>query len=411
MKKLVYLLLALMMGFSAFAQKKEVKAAEKALKKGDIELAQENIQKACELKDNADAKTKARIYFTKAKIAEAQGDLETAVKMFVKVKDFEKENGFTKYSGDAEKELMTLGNQLLKRVSAANDAKNFAEAEKNMKLVYLISPNDDNLYILGVLQLYNNNFEEAYKNFKQLYDKGYTGVKTQYLLTDTKTGQTVAAPDEKTMKIMAKTDQYTNPRVEKTESKRAELVANMLYALSKMGKDDEAFQLAKKAEAEDPNNVSLIVGEANYYLKKNDHKNFVQTMERAFQLDPQPQYAYNIGFGYYSMKDYDNARKWFKKALELKPDYKDAVLALSLVELAPEKELVEKINNSLSSPKKYEAYMEELKAVYRKALPYLEKYHELEPNDEKNIRTLKKIYTQLGMRDKANEMKALLKRM
>jgi len=184
----------------------------------------------------------------------------------------------------------------------------------------------------------------------------------------------------------------------------------MLYALSKMGKDDEAFQLAKKAEAEDPNNVMLIIGEANYYHKKGDYQNFVKTYERAFQLKPTPQYAYNIGFGYYTMKDYDNARKWFKKALELDPNYKDAVLALSLVELAPEKELVQQINDNLDNPRKYDALMAKLKDVYRNALPYLEKYRELEPNDENNLRTLKKIYSQLDMTDKANEIKALLQK-
>jgi len=411
MKKLTFALAFLLLGFTAFAQKKEVKEAEKALKKGNIELAQENIEKACQLKDNADAKTKAKIYFVKAQIAQAKGDLETAVKMYKKVQEYEKQNGLNKYSEEASKQLKDLGNKLISKVSQANQNKNYKEALKNMELVYLINPTDDNLYILAVLQLYNNDYEGAYNNFKKLYDNGYTGVRKQYLLTDKKTGQTVQAPDEKTMKLMAKMDQYENPRVEETPSKRAELVTNMLYALNKLGKDEEAYQLIKKAEQEDPNNVDLVIGEANYYLKKNDHANFVKAMEKAFELDPKAEYAYNIGFGYYSLKDYDNARKWFKKAVELKPDYKEAYLGLSLVELAPERELVEQINENLDHPRKYDALMKQLHQVYRNALPYLEKYHELNPNDINNVRTLRKIYNELEMNDKAKEMKELLKQL
>ncbi len=411
MKKLTLILAFMLLGVAAFAQKKEVKAAEKALKKGNIELAQENIQKACELKDQADAKTLSRIHYVKGKIALAKGDYETAIKMFNKVKEIEKEKGFNKYSDEASKELSNLGQSLITKVSEANANDDYETALKNMKLVYLISPTDDNLYILAVLQLYNNDFEGAYQNFKKLYDKGYTGVKKQYLLTDKTTGKTVQAPDEKTMNLMAKMDQYENPRVEETPSKRAELVTNMLYALNKLGKDEEAYQIIKKAEAEDPNNVDLIIGEANYYLKKKDHANFIKAMERAFALEPKPEYAYNIGFGYYSLKDYDNARKWFKKAVELKPDYKEAYLGLSLVELAPERELVEQINENLDHPRKYDALMKKLHTVYRNALPYLEKYYELNPNDINNVRTLRKIYTELDMKDKAKQMKELLKKL
>ncbi len=411
MKKIVLFVLTLMLSASVFAQKKEVKAAEKALKKNDLTTAEASLKQAESLFDQADAKTKARILFVKAQLAQQKGDEETAVKTYKELVDFEKQNGLSKYTKQAQDELINLGNSLLKKVDQANQNKEYEKAEKYMKLVYEISPSDDNLYILGVLQLYSKNYQAAYDNLKTLYDKGYDGVRTVYKLYDKNAQKDITVPDENTMKIFAKTDQYENPRVEKTESKRSELVTNMLFALNKLGKNDEAYQLIKQAQAEDPDNVDLIIGEANYYLKKGDNDKFVDAMKRLYEKDPKPAYAYNIGFGYYKMGKQEEALKWFNKAIELDPNYKDAYMGASLAALAKERELVDQINENLNNPKKYDELMAQLNEVYRKALPYLEKYHELDPSDISTIRTLKKIYTSLDMTDKAKEMRALLKQM
>lgn len=411
MKKIVLFVLTLMLSASVFAQKKEVKAAEKALKKNDLTTAEASLKQAESLFDQADAKTKARILFVKAQLAQQKGDEETAVKTYKELVDFEKQNGLSKYTKQAQDELINLGNSLLKKVDQANQNKEYEKAEKYMKLVYEISPSDDNLYILGVLQLYSKNYQAAYDNLKKLYDKGYDGVKTVYKLYDKNTQKDIVVNDEKTMKFLAKTDQYENPRVEKTKSKRSELVTNMLFALNKLGKNDEAYQLIKQAQAEDPDNVDLIIGEANYYLKKGDNDKFVDAMKRLYEKDPKPAYAYNIGFGYYKMGKQEDALKWFNKAIELDPNYKEAYMGASLAALSKERELVDQINQNLNHPKKYDELMAQLNEVYRKALPYLEKYHELDPSDINTVRTLKKIYTSLDMTDKAKEMRALLKKM
>jgi len=411
MKKIVLFVLTLMLSASVFAQKKEVKAAEKALKKNDLTTAEASLKQAESLFDQADAKTKARILFVKAQLAQKQDDYATAVETYKKLIDFEKQNGINKYSGNAQKALFNLNESLRKIASEAFDKKDYAKTLKYMKLVYEINPNDDDLYNLALLELYNENYQEAYDKFKQLYDKGYDGVRTVYKLYDKQAKKDVVMPNEKMMRLYAKSDQYENPRVEKTKSKRSELVTNMLIALNKLGKNDEAYQLIKKAQAEDPDNTDLIIGEANYYLKKGDNEKFADAMKRLFEKDPKPAYAYNIGFGYYKMGKQEDALKWFNKAIELDPNYKDAYLGASLAVLSKERELVDQINENLNNPKKYDALMVQLNEVYRKALPYLEKYHELDPSDISTIRTLKKIYTSLDMTDKAKEMRALLKKM
>jgi len=52
------------------------------------------------------------------------------------------------------------------------------------------------------------------------------------------------------------------------------------------------------------------------------------------------------------------------------------------------------------NPKKWDALKARLNNVYRKALPYLEKYYREDPNEITVVRTLRKIYNELDMKDK-----------
>ncbi len=415
MKKAIYLSFIFLFTISLQAQKKEVKAAEKALKKGDLTTAENLIKQACELKNAADAKTQAKIMLIKGKVYQAKAqtnpeDLEKAVDAYLGVLKIEKQNKFEKYSQDAQKYLEDIKINLFKKLKNANDNKKYGEALAYMQLIYKIEPTDDNLYTLALLQLYNKQNEEAYNNLKKLYESGYTGVKKLYLIDNKETGETLNAGSEKMMKLMAKNPQYTNPRVEETKSKRSELISNMLYALNRMGKDQEAFDLIQKAKQEDPDNVDLLIGEANYYLKKNDNKKFAEVMEKAFKLDPtNPNFAYNVAIGYLNVKNYEKAKEYFNKTLELDPNYKNAYYGLALVELGPEEELVEEINKNLNNPRKYDQLKTKQKELYLRALPYLEKYYEMDPDDINVVRILKNFYIELEVMDKYKEMKAKLK--
>ena len=415
MKKVFYFALAILLSMNVMAQKKEVKAAQKALKKGDVETALQMINQACKLKDNADVKTMDKILFTKAQIYQAKAAQDEsyyakAVDTYKKLIALEKEKGLNKYSEEAKKQLNLMKVNLLQKVKAANDQKDYKKAAEIMALVYKIDPSDDNLYTLALLQLYSDDNESAYQNLKKLYDSGYTGEKTIYLITEKETGEDIMVQDEKMLKLLSKDPKYTNPRKEKTKNKRPEIITNMLYALNQLGRDDEAFQLIQAAKKEDPNNVDLLIGEANYYLKKKDNKKFAEVMQKAFELEPtNPNYAYNVAIGYLNSKQYDKAKEYFQKTLELDPNYKNAVFGMALVELAEEEKIVDEINKNLTNDRKYRELKAKQKEIYRRALPYLEKYHQMDPEDINTVRTLKNIYLELEMMDKYKEMKAKFK--
>jgi len=65
MKKLFIVLFGLFLSLTAFAQKNELKEADKAIKKQDFATAKTSIDQAEGLIANADDKTKAKFYYLK----------------------------------------------------------------------------------------------------------------------------------------------------------------------------------------------------------------------------------------------------------------------------------------------------------------------------------------------------------
>ena len=98
MKKQVVLGLALMIGSFSFAQKKELKNAEKAIKNSNYADAKAAINSAEALLSAMDAKTKAKFYFLKGQALYANGagsdsEITEALGSFEMLRDAEKKTG------------------------------------------------------------------------------------------------------------------------------------------------------------------------------------------------------------------------------------------------------------------------------------------------------------------------------
>ena len=415
MKKITFILLTLI-GFSVFAQKSEVKSAEKAYKKGDIATAQTMIQKACKLKDQADDKTKARIMFVKAEILAKLGskDMDNyskALKTIEKLEAFEKQIGKEKYTDDAEKLKTKISNEILKVVNNDLNTKNYAELEKSAMLAYNLNKNDEYKYFAAVAALLNKHYEPAEKLLKDLYDSGYTGVKDIVTVKDKASGKRVTVRDEKEAKLLMLAGTHEDMKKEKTKSRRPDIVANLLFVYGKLGKDDQAIKFIEKAKKEDPNNLDLIIGEGNYYLKKGDNEKFAAAMQKAVELDPKNKLInFNLATAYYQLKKYDEAKKYYEKTLELDPNYVDAYKGLAYIVLVPEEGITKEMNKDevLMNDKLYNKYNKQRLDLYRQTLPYLEKALKIAPNDENVLVMLKKIYRDLEMKEKYKEVKAKL---
>ncbi len=415
MKKLTFILLTLI-GFSVFAQKTEVKSAEKAFKKGDFETAQTMINKACELKEQADDKTKARIMFVKAEIFAKLGsnnldNYSKAINSISKLEAFEKETGKEKYTKDAKKLKAKITNEIVNIVQNDLNEKKYKNLEKSAILAYELNNNEEFKYYSAVAALLNEHFENAEKLLKELYASGYTGVKEYVTMLDKSTGKRVNVGTEKEAKLLKMAGTHTDMKRETTKSNRPDIIANLLYVYGKLGKDDEAINFINKAKQEDPDNLDLIIGEGNYYLKKGDNVKFAEAMQKAVKLDPDNKLInYNLATAYFQLKKYDDAKKYYEKTIELDPNYADAYKGLAYIVLIPEEGITKEMNKDevLMNDALYNKYNKQRLDLYRQTLPYLEKALKIVPDDETVLVMLKKIYRDLEMKSKYNEVKAKL---
>ena len=415
MKKITFILLTLI-GFSVFAQKSEVKSAEKAYKKGDITTAQDMIQKACKLKNQADDKTKARIMFVKAEILAKLGskDLDNyskALKTIDKLEAFEKQIDRDKYTDDAEKLKTQISNEIKSIVENDIDNKNYKELEKSAEIAYKLNKKEDYKYYFAVAALLNEHYKVAERLLKELYDSGYTGVREVVTIKNKQTGKRESVKSEQEAKLYILAGTHEDMKKEKTKNLRPDIIAKLLFVYSKLGNDEKAIKFIEKAKKEDPNNLDLIYGEGNYYLNKGDNEKFAAAMQKAVELDPKNKLVnYNLATAYYQLKKYDDAKKYYEKTLELDPNYVDAYKGLAYIVLVPEEGITKEMNKDevLMNDKLYNKYNKQRLDLYRQTLPYLEKALKIAPDDETVLAMLKKIYRDLEMKDKYKEVKAKL---
>jgi tetratricopeptide (TPR) repeat protein len=136
---------------------------------------------------------------------------------------------------------------------------------------------------------------------------------------------------------------------------------------------------------------------------------FGALMTEAVKMDPNNAVLYfNLGVVNYNQKRFEEAKGYYKKAIELKADYSDAYMNLAVLILDEDVKIVEEMNKNLSNFKKYDELEKRQKKVYKEALPYLEKSDSLKRNID-TVRTLLNIYENLEMEDKAKVFRELYK--
>jgi len=190
------------------------------------------------------------------------------------------------------------------------------------------------------------------------------------------------------------------------------LIANILYVYGEKGADEDAIKFIEDAKKEDPNNLDLIIGEGNYYLKKGDNEKFAAAMQKAVEVDPNNKlYNFNLATALYQLKKYDEAKKYYQKTVEIDPTYVDAYKGLAYIVLVPEKELTDKMNTDevLMNDRLFNKYKNQQKELYKKALPYFENALKYAPEDEEVLYALNKIYRDLDMTEKAKQVREKLK--
>ena len=396
----------------SFAQKKELKTVEKALKSQDYVTALTAINAAKALNADTDSKLKTKFYYLEGKTFAGKKDYKAAAESYNKVLDLEKEAKKFKYSKKSGEDLNKIISEVSNRAIKLYTQKDYKNATKDFYLTFVLSPTDTSfLYNAAISASIAKDLDNSLKYYRKLLEINYKGVVTTYVATSLETGEEVVFGNKLMWNIAVKAKSHKDFLEKKSSSKRPIIIKEMATILSEQGKVEEAVVAIKKARESDPNNLNLLLMEADFYIKLNKMSAFEKLMEEAVVKDPtNPNLYFNLGVVNFNQKRVEVAKKHYLKAIELKSDYVDAYTNLAIAILDKDVAIVKEMNENLSDFKKYDELEKKQKEVYKEALPYLEKADSLK-RDLSTVRTLLNIYENLEMEDKAKEYRALFKAM
>ncbi|MBL0048460.1 MAG: tetratricopeptide repeat protein [Bacteroidetes bacterium] len=391
MKKAVVLLALVGLSTLVNAQNKNIVSAinyfgyfMKDKNASDLAEAKKYIDLATE---HEETKTKAKMWINRAQIYQAISDskdekakalspnpLEEAAKAYQQTIKYDEKKVYTEAPGN----LMYCANSFLNTGVAFFNEKNYGKAVEYFEKSIQINKEsfnkiDSNAIFNASLAADRGNMTDKAKlYFQQLIDMNYGG----------------AADGARNYSMLAAVYNKEN----NTEKYLATIAAGR-----------KAF----------PNDKDLIIEELNFYLKAGKDKEALANLDLAIKNDPTNQTLhFALGTIYDKLEQYENAEAAYKKAIEIKPDYFDALYNLGALYFnrgAKQTSLA----NDIKDDAKYRAAMVKVDDIFKQSLPYLEKAEQVGSEDKVTFKdllnTLKSLYARTEQTEKMNAIKEKLK--
>ncbi len=395
MKKIAIIAITLLFFVNiAEAQKREVRRANRSLNNAELAEALSHINNALEdesTKNEADT----WVLYTQI-LMEISASEDESVKNLVE-------------------------DPLDKAFEAIQKAEELDEENKNMldiQQTFLVL--SEYFFNAAAIEYNEENFDKASKLFFKSYK-----VSESFESIDTSTLYNAGLSAEMAGNIDDAYDYYVE--VEELEYDQPFLYSSLANISTQKENTDEAVEWIKKGRERYPENLDLIFSEANIYLTTGNIKEAERILEIAIERDPEnPNLHYAFAVNYDQMSRdtlytkeerqfaYEEAIKAYEKAIELKPDYFDAIYNLGAMHFNEGISLYVEAENILREDMDFQAYEEkekEVLALWLEAQPYLEQAFEMidedDPNYEVVLRSLRELYMRTKQEEKVEEVNAL----
>ena len=413
MLKQILIPFILLLSFSLFAQKKELKSVDKLIQNEDYASALEQLLAAQSLFKGSELKYQVQYHFLAGKIYSEQKQFGAAFEALASAKQLEAVNNSSKYTAEIEMLVNKVSNEAVNKAVEENQNENYVVAADLLVMVYNVDQeqNTDYLYYAASSAVNGGDFDRALAYYQELKDMNYTGSVEKFYATKSDTGEEIELSAE-TYVLFQKQKEYSNFRTKMTESKLPEIVKNIALIYVQQKRNDLAIGAIKEAREANPLDVGLILTEANLYIQLGDKEKFSVLMKEAIEKDPNNHILYfNLGVITADQGDRPTARSYYENAIELDSTYAASYINLAALILDEEPEIVEKMNalgNSRVDNIKYEQFKKEREALFLEAVPFLEKLNEIDPTNIEALTTLKNIFGTIGDAAKFKMMKAKL---
>lgn len=270
----------------------------------------------------------------------------------------------------------------------------------------------NNLDTLGAVKSFGQSvsaFEQAYEIYTQAGINDTTTI--FYISVAAELAGDYGKAKEKLVQLVAM--QYPKPTIYSS-------LAGIYY---EQDKDvNKAIEIYAQGRDRFPNDLNLLLMETNLFLAEAMTEKALNNLQEAARIDTtNATIFFAIGAKYNEVVDdttktdemrkdaFDKAVVAYMRSIELKPDYFDPNYNIGALYVNKASNVITVANElPIEEQKKYDAMMEEANGYLTTCLPFLEKAHELQPDDVSTMVSLKEIYTRLGMMDKMKEMDAKL---
>lgn len=417
--KYVVLASALLISVTTFAQKDQIKAAEKALKAGKSQEAATFLTEAESLIANAADAEKAQFFFAKGntyldlanKNVNTDASLSTAAKAFQDLIEVEKVSGKAKFSTQATKSVIDIKYKLINAAIADSKVEKFAEGSKKLYDAYLLDKKDTiNLYYAASTYVNAKDYDKALELYSNLKTLNYSGKGTNFIAVNKLTSADDFFSTAQERDRLVKLGTHEKPRTEVIPSKRGEIYKNMALILVEKGKVEEAKKAITEARSANPEDGSLALTEANLYLETKDFDTYKKLVAQILEKNPNDaELIFNLGVLSANAKNVADAEKYYRRVIDINPQYVNAYINLAAMKLEDEKVIIDEMNKlgtSTKDQKRYDELKKKREDLFRATIPYLVKAVELSPSNQDVSKTLLGVYNALEMTAEAKALKA-----
>ena len=425
----IFIYIAVLFFSFSFSQKKELRQIKRLIDEKFFQEAESTLKSNKDFLLSGDSKTDAQYYYYATKIY-------TEIKSFKLAKNSLEElmsinpsyyNAEMKLDYKNLEEILVVA--LVNAAVADNSSKKWMEGVDKLLLAYeMDNDNDiDDLYVAASGAVNAENFDLALEYYLQLKEKNYTGIKDEYFITNVESGVEEKVTETE-YKIYQSSKEYMNPRIGQTESRYPEIVKTSALIYVKKGEDELAIEAINEARSIQPDDLYLILNEADLYIRLSNNASddnlrsqyrlkFKEIMTLAVEKDPENGILYyNLGIISSEQGESDDAKSYFEKAIEFKPDYTDSYVAIVNILLQEQTVIIGEMDkiamsNKRSDIAKYDQLKEDLNEVWRKCIPYCEKALEYDPNDLEVLKLLSQFYYKLDNLDGYKEINAKIEQL
>jgi tetratricopeptide (TPR) repeat protein len=163
------------------------------------------------------------------------------------------------------------------------------------------------------------------------------------------------------------------------------------------GHFSDAIDILEKGRSNYPDNDDLTRILNASYIEMGRITEALESSKALVDKEPENKtYRYNYGVILLQSEKYESAEEQFKKALEIDPDYDNAIYNLAVTYVSWGTQMSKEAEEN-------EDFSGEYKKKYEAAMPYLERVVAVDTENAEIWELLGKVYSVLGMQDKAIE--------